>query len=82
EGPAVNERDGQVVLSTEAGVWEELVGAADGVNPFDIVATAAAIATALDRSPEDRRARAAQLRRDAGARTPTDWLADQLEAAD
>ena len=82
EGPAVNERDGQVVLSTEAGVWEELVGAADGVNPFDIVATAAAIATALDRSPEDRRARAAQLRRDAGARTPTDWLADQLAAAD
>jgi len=82
EGPAVNERDGQVVLSTEAGVSEELAGAADDINPFDIVATSAAMAAALDRDPEERRARAAQLRRDAEARTPTDWLADQLAAAD
>jgi len=81
EGPAVNEHDGQLVLSTEAGVWEELVGPADEVHPFDLVATSAAIGAALDRPPGDRAARAAMLRRDAEARTPADWLADQLAAA-
>jgi trehalose 6-phosphate synthase len=81
EGPAVNERDGQVVLSTEAGVWTELAGAVDEVNPFDLVGTAAALGATIDRTPTDRRARSEQLRRDAEARTPGDWLADQLRAA-
>ena len=77
----VNEHDGQLVLSTEAGAWPELMGAADGVSPFDIEATATALEAALDREPEERRARAALLQRDASARTPADWLADQLAAA-
>ncbi len=82
EGPAVNERHGQVVLSTEAGVCGELAGAADEVNPFDLVATSDALAAVIDRSTEERRARSEQLRRDAEARTPEDWLADQLCAAE
>ncbi len=81
EGPMLNEHDGQLVLSTEAGAWPELMGAADGVSPFDIEATATALEAALDREPEERRARAALLQRDASARTPADWLADQLAAA-
>lgn len=81
EGPMVNERHGQVVLSTEAGAWSELVGAADGVSPFDVSATAAALAEALDRPDGERRSRADLLRRSAEARTPADWLADQLRAA-
>jgi trehalose 6-phosphate synthase len=81
EGPAVNERDGQLVLSTEAGAWSELVGAADGVSPFDLRGTADALAAALDRPSEERRARAAMLERSATARTPSDWLEDQLGAA-
>jgi trehalose 6-phosphate synthase len=81
EGPMVNERDGQLVLSTEAGAWSELAGAADGVSPFDVEATAEALAAALDRPAAERRARAARLRRAAGARTPADWLDDQLRAA-
>jgi trehalose 6-phosphate synthase len=82
EGPMVNERDGQLVLSTEAGAWTELVGAADGISPFDVEATALALGAALDREPEERRARAALLRRTAESRTPADWLDDQLAALD
>ncbi|MFZ4519045.1 MAG: alpha,alpha-trehalose-phosphate synthase (UDP-forming) [Microthrixaceae bacterium] len=81
EGPMVNERHGQLVLSTEAGAYSELLGAADGVSPFDLEATAEALAAALDRPEEDRRSRAALLRRSAEARTPGDWLEDQLRAA-
>ncbi len=82
EGPILNERHGQLVLSTEAGAWSELVGAADGISPFDVEATALALADALDREGDERRARADLLRRAASARTPRDWLEDQLAAAE
>lgn len=82
EGPMVNERDGQLVLSTEAGAWTELQGSADGVSPFDVQATADALAAALTRGPGERAARAGLLHRSAEARTPSDWLADQLAALD
>jgi len=78
EGPAVNERHGQLVLSTEAGAHSELSEAADSVFPFDIVQTVAALATALDRPEPERHERARTLRRLATARTPADWLGDQL----
>ncbi len=81
EGPLVNRCDGQLVLSTEAGAFHELSGAADGIHPFDLAATARAIAAALDRSPAERHDRAERLASAAGARTPADWLADQLAAA-
>jgi trehalose 6-phosphate synthase len=80
EGPVVNERDAQLVLSTEAGAYRELHPAADAVDPFDLVATARAMADALDRPRPERAARARQLRELATARTPADWLADQLRA--
>ena len=69
------------MLSTEAGAWAELGEAADGVHPFDVEATAEALANALDRHGYDRTERAADLRRRAARRTPADWLADQLAAA-
>ena len=47
EGPAVNERDGVLVLSREAGAYDELADVAVGVNPFDVTATAAAMGTGL-----------------------------------
>ena len=37
EGPLVNERDGQVVLSTQAGAHAELAAHVDGIHPFDLV---------------------------------------------
>ena len=82
EGPSVNERDGVVLLSRESGAWAELSGAAVGLNPFDVGATAEAMHAALTMGDDERRAHAAAVRALAGARTPTDWLADQLRAGD
>ena len=82
EAAIVNERDAVLCLSTEAGVWDELGSAAVAVNPFDVAGTADALAAALAMDPGERRARAGDLRRLAAARRPSDWLADQLAAAD
>jgi trehalose 6-phosphate synthase len=82
EGPIVNERDGLVVLSTEAGAFDELDGAVRAVNPFDVSGTADAIAQALFASAAERRAESTELRRRAESRDPQMWLADQLRAAD
>lgn len=82
EGPLLNRRDGVVVLSTEAGAWDELGSAgAIGVNPFDVAGTADALWHALTMPGEERAKRAASVRAVAAARTPADWLAEQLTAA-
>lgn len=78
EGPIVNERDGVLVLSRQAGSWAELGGSALGVNPFDVSATSAALADALDMSASERAARASALRAESGGRTPLDWFDDLL----
>jgi trehalose 6-phosphate synthase len=82
EGPILNEHDGIVVLSTEAGAFDELEGAVRAVNPFDVSATADALASALATSADERRREAAELERRAKARSPQQWLTDQLAAAD
>ncbi len=81
EGPLVNTVDGTLVLSTEAGAFDELHSAALGINPFDVSATAAAIERALAMSTDERAARAAELRRLSAGRTAADWLADNLAVA-
>lgn len=82
EGPLCNERDGVLCLSPEAGSWDELGGAALPAHPFDLVATADALAQALAMPADERASRAAALREAAGASTPADWLDDQLAALD
>ena len=82
EGALVNQRDGLVALSPEAGAWAELSSAVRRVHPYDIAATADALAAALATGPAERAAESAALRALALARTPADWLADQLAAAD
>ena len=81
EGPLVNERDGVLVLSRQAGAWDELGDAAIGVNPFDITGTAEALEVALLMAPAERARRATQLTRIVAGRTAADWLDDQLGAA-
>jgi trehalose 6-phosphate synthase len=81
EGALVNERDGIVVLSTEAGAWDELGEVVRGVNPFDVSGTADVLAEALASPAESRRAASARLRELARSRTPADWLDDQIGAA-
>jgi trehalose 6-phosphate synthase len=62
EAPLVNERDGVLVLSENAGAHEELAEWALSVNPFDVSGQAAAIAAALELPDDDRRRRVAGLR--------------------
>jgi trehalose 6-phosphate synthase len=83
EGPTVNEADGVLVLSDQAGAAHEdaVAKVALTVNPFDIEATAAALWRALSMGPKERRARATALKEAALAYSPETWLADQLEAA-
>ncbi len=81
EGPVVNDRNGSVVLSRQAGVWDELGDHAFGVNPFDVSGTAAALGQAIDLTPEDRARQAAGLRKAAQSSSPLGWFDDQLSKA-
>ncbi len=84
EGPLINEAQGALVLSHQAGAWEELsLGGrgALGVNPFDVSGTAEALHLALTMGMAERAERAAALRATVRARTSADWWADQLAAA-
>jgi trehalose 6-phosphate synthase len=81
EGPLVNRRDGVLCLSPEAGAFDELGVAAVPVHPYDVEQAAQALHDALLMDVDERRARATQLCKLAAARTPRDWLADQIEAA-
>jgi trehalose 6-phosphate synthase len=82
EAPLLNERDGVLVLSENAGAHEELGRFAITINPFDVVGQAEALHEALELPLEERRARLdaikAHVRRhDIGA-----WIASQLEDVD
>jgi len=84
EGPLLNTADGVLVLSRQAGAWEELALGGDGalvVNPFDVTATAEALHGALTMPAPERARRAAALRAAVRARTSADWWDDQLAAA-
>jgi trehalose 6-phosphate synthase len=84
EGSLLNTADGVLVLSHQAGAWEELAlggGGALGINPFDVAGTADALHTALTMDRPERAARAAALRTAVRARTAAEWWADQLAAA-
>lgn len=80
EGSLLNERDGVLALSREAGVWDELKEAALDVNPFDVAGTADVLAEALAMDGPERARRSALLCEAAARRTPRDWLEDQLRA--
>jgi trehalose 6-phosphate synthase len=81
EGPLVNQHDGVLVLSREAGAWAELGEHAVGVNPFDITETAEALARALDGPSDERARRAAELREAAESGTPLRWFDDLVAQA-
>jgi len=82
EASIIGQRAPGVVLSSEAGVYDELGPWCDVVNPFDISETATAMATALDRGDADRSAMAQRRLEASLARTPANWLDDQLAALD
>jgi trehalose 6-phosphate synthase len=81
EGPIVNTKDGVLLLSREAGAFDELAGPAIGLNPFDVSETAFALARSLEMPATERAARAVELKGLVTKRAPADWLTDQLSAA-
>jgi trehalose 6-phosphate synthase len=81
EGALVSDREVVLALSPEAGAWERLHTAALRVPPFDVAGTADVLHEALTMPADERSRRFAILRTLAEARTPRDWLADQLAAA-
>jgi trehalose 6-phosphate synthase len=79
EGVLLNERDAVLVLSHQAGVFEEIGAFALGVHPLDVMEQAGALFHALGMPLEERRARlnasrAVVERNDAGR-----WLEQQLQ---
>jgi trehalose 6-phosphate synthase len=78
EAPAVNTRDGVLMLSENTGSHEELLDYVLSVNPFDIQEQAEAIYRALTMPYEQRHAWAEGLREIIFAHNPGDWVDDQL----
>ena len=79
EAPAVNTRDGVVMLSENTGSHEELGDCTLSVNPFDIQEQADTIHRALTMDPEERRLRAARLNEIVRDRDPGVWISEQLD---
>jgi trehalose 6-phosphate synthase len=82
EAPLVNERDGVLILSENAGAHEELGEWALTVNPFDVAGQAEAIHWALTMAPAERRARIEAIRAQVRGHDISLWIAEQLEDLD
>ncbi|BBC34278.1 putative trehalose-6-phosphate synthase [Streptomyces graminofaciens] len=82
EVPVVSDEGCVLVLSREAGAYEELGEDALVVNPYDVTGTATALHEALTMPPHERAERTKRLTAAATALPPTQWFLDQLRALD
>ena len=82
EAPLVNERDGVLVLSENAGAHEELATWALTVNPFDVTGQAEALLAALEMPAAERRERLAGLRAHVREHDLVAWIEAQLADLD
>jgi trehalose 6-phosphate synthase len=82
EAPLVNQHDGVVVLSENAGAHAELGEWALTVNPFDVEGQAAAIGRALELDPAERRARLDAIREHVRTHDLNRWTDTLLAALD
>jgi trehalose 6-phosphate synthase len=80
EMPVLSEEGCVLVLSQEAGAFEELGEDALAVNPYDVVDTARALHEALTMPAEERAERTKRLAAAATALPPAQWFLDQLNA--
>ncbi|WP_433919002.1 trehalose-6-phosphate synthase [Streptomyces canus] len=80
EVPLVADEGCALVLSREAGAYEELGDDAIVVNPYDVEQTAAALHEALTMPAHERAERAKRLAAAATALPPAQWFLDQLNA--
>ncbi|MEU7425945.1 trehalose-6-phosphate synthase [Streptomyces sp. NPDC040750] len=82
EIPVVSDEGCALVLSREAGAYEELGEDAIVVNPYDITGTAQALHQALTLPDGERAERSKRLAAAATALPPARWFLDQLHALD
>ena len=80
EVPVVSDAGCALVLSREAGAHAELAEDAVTVNPYDVIATAEALNTALTMPAAERTERTKRLAAAATALPPQQWFLDQLSA--
>ncbi|MBP5892840.1 alpha,alpha-trehalose-phosphate synthase (UDP-forming) [Streptomyces scabiei] len=80
EVPVVSDEGCVLVLSREAGAFEELGDDSVVVNPYDVVGTAAALHEALSLPADERAERGKRLVAAATTLPPTRWFLDQLRA--
>jgi trehalose 6-phosphate synthase len=80
EIPVVSDEGCALVLSREAGAYEELGDDALTVNPYDVTGTADALHEALTMDADDRAHRTKRLAAAATALPPQKWFLEQLEA--
>lgn len=82
EASLVNERDGAIILSENAGAHEELEEWVLTVNPFDVAGQAEAIDRALGMSAEERRRRLESIRTHVRSHDIGEWISAQLSDFD
>jgi trehalose 6-phosphate synthase len=80
EVPVVSDEGCALVLSREAGAYEELGDDAVTVNPYDIIATAEALHTALTMPAAERADRCKRLAAASTALPPSAWFLEQYQA--
>ncbi|MEU7335088.1 trehalose-6-phosphate synthase [Streptomyces sp. NPDC007074] len=80
EVPVVSDEGCVLVLSREAGAYEELGEDAVPVNPYDVVGTARALHEALSLPAGERAERTKRLAAAATALPPAQWFLEQLRA--
>jgi trehalose 6-phosphate synthase len=81
EGVIVNQRDGVLVLSENAGAFFELGEDALTVSPFDVYGTAQMMHQALTMSADERRERAEKLKTRVRQNDIKQWFNQQLQDA-
>jgi trehalose 6-phosphate synthase len=79
EGALVNQTNGVIVLSENAGAHEELRGTVLSINPFDVEATAAAMYTGLTMALEDRRRLNERARNVVRTNDIARWISNQVQ---
>jgi len=82
EAPLVNERNGVLILSENAGAHEELGDWALTVNPFDVAGQADAIHRALTMAEDERRRRLDAICTQVREHDVAQWIEAQLADLD
>ena len=78
EASVLNNRDGVIVLSENAGAYEELRDGVLGINPFDVEDTMNKLHQALIMTPLERGLRASRLKEIVKRNDVSKWLRHQL----